>query len=70
MEAHRKSLRLFRKWCRYMPLIISWNGYRKYTTPEQAKLQLADYWRQNSRVRDSENIDWFVRAGYERLYNV
>ena len=53
-----------------MPLIISWNGYRKYTTPEQAKLQLADYWRQNSRVRDSENIDWFVRAGYERLYNV
>lgn len=53
-----------------MPLIVNWNGFRKYTTPEKAKLQLAAYWRQNNRVRDCENIDNFVRAGYERLYNV
>jgi hypothetical protein len=30
---------------------------------------VAAYWRQNNRVRDVENIDAFVRAGYERLYN-
>ena len=53
-----------------MPFIIGWNGYRKYTTPETAKLQLANYWRQNNKVRDSEQIDNFVRAGYERLYNI
>ena len=53
-----------------MPLLVNWNGFRKYTNPEQAKLQLAAYWRSHSRVRDSENIDNFVRAGYERLYNV
>ena len=28
------------------------------------------YYRQNNRVRDPENIDNFVRAGYERLYNI
>lgn len=63
-----KSLRLFRRWCRYMPFIINYFGYYKYTNPEQAKLHLANYWRQNNRVRDKEQIDKFVRAGYERLY--
>lgn len=53
-----------------MPLIINWNGLRKYTSPEKAKLQLAQYWRHNNRVRDVENIDNFVAAGYHRLYNV
>lgn len=38
VEAHMKSLRLFRKYCRYMPLIINWNGYRRYTSAEKAKL--------------------------------
>jgi hypothetical protein len=38
VEAHFKSLRLFRKWCRYMPFIIHANGFRKYTTPDKAKL--------------------------------
>ena len=70
MEAHFKSLRLFRKYCRYMPFIMGWNGYRKYTTPENAKLQLAQYWRQYDTVRDHDTIDDFVRAGYERLYNI
>jgi hypothetical protein len=31
---------------------------------------MAQYWRQNNRVRDPETIDNFVRAGYERLYNI
>lgn len=53
-----------------MPFIINWNGYRRYTNPEQAKLQLANYWRQHNKVRDKDNIDAFVRAGYERLYNI
>ena len=70
MEAHMKSLRLFRKWCRYMPFIVHWQGLRKYTSPEKAKLQLAAYYRQFDRVRDPNTIDNFVRAGYERLYNI
>ena len=53
-----------------MPFVIGWQGYRKYTNPEQAKLHLANYWRQHSKVRDVHNIDMFVRAGYERLYNI
>lgn len=65
-----KNLRLFRKYCRYMPFIVNWYGYRKYTSPEKAKLQLAAYWRLNSQVKDPEQIDAFVRAGYERLYNI
>ena len=70
MEAHMKSLRLFRKYCRYMPFIVNWYGLKRYTSSDKAKLQLANYWRQNNRVRDTQNIDNFVRAGYERLYNI
>ena len=70
VEAHFKSLRLYRKYCRYMPFVINYYGYRKYTNPEQAKLQLANYWRQHNKVRDTDNIDAFVRAGYERLYSM
>ena len=40
-EAHFKSLRLFRKWCRYMPFVVNWNGFRRFASPEQAKLKLA-----------------------------
>lgn len=69
-EAHFKSLRLFRKYCRYMPFIVNYFGYRRYTTPEHSKLHLANYWRQNNKVRDIHNIDMFVRAGYERLYSM
>ena len=53
MEAHMKSLRLFRKYCRYMPFLINYLGYRKYTNNETAKLQVASYWRQNNQVRDT-----------------
>ena len=42
----------------------------KFSSPEKAKLQVAAYWRQNNRVRDAQNIDNFVRAGYERLYGI
>ncbi len=34
IEAHFKSLRCFRKWCRYMPFIIGSAGFRKAVTPE------------------------------------
>ena len=53
-----------------MPFVINFYGFRKYTSTEKAKLQLAAVWRQNNRVRDVENIDNFVRSGYERLYNL
>ena len=53
-----------------MPFIIGLNGYRRYTNPEMAKLQLANYWRQHNKVRNIEQIDNFVRGGNERLYNI
>ena len=53
-----------------MPFIVHWQGLRKYTSPEKAKLQLAAYYRQFDRVRDPGTIDNFVRAGNERLYNI
>ena len=37
VEAQIKSLRLFRKYCRYMPFIVNWYGLRRYTSPEKAK---------------------------------
>ena len=69
-EAHFKSLRLFRKWCRFMPFIVSYTGYRRYASPEQAKLNLANHWRQHNKVRDIDSIDMFTCFGYERLYNI
>ena len=56
-EAHFKSVRLFRRYCRYMPFLINFAGIRKYSSPEQAKLQLARYWRQHNKVRDPYVID-------------
>ena len=53
-----------------MPFIINLAGVRRYNNPEMAKLQLARYWRQHSKVRDPWTIDCFVAKGYERLYNV
>jgi hypothetical protein len=70
VEAHFKSLRLFRKYCRYLPFIINYFGYRKFTSPEQAKLHVANYWRQHNKVRDIHTVDMFVRGGYERLYGI
>ena len=69
-EAHFKSMRLFRKYCRYMPFLIGLNGMQRYTTPETAKLQVAAYWRTQNKVRCITDIDSFTRAGYERLYNM
>ena len=69
-EAHFKSVRLFRRYCRYMPFLVNLGGLRKYNNPEMAKLQLARYWRQHNKVRDPWAIDCFVARGYDRLYNV
>ena len=69
-EAHFKSVRLFRRYCRMMPFVVHLNGTRRYATPDQAKLQLAKYWRSHNKVRDPWTIDIFVARGYERLYNI
>ena len=69
-EAHFKTLRLFRKYCRYMPFIVNWTGYRRYASPEQAKLNLAAHYRTMNKVRNTEEIDLFCAQGYEYLYNI
>ena len=56
-EAHFKSLRLFRKWCRYMPFVVNWTGFRRYASPEHAKLNLARHWRANNKIRNPNVID-------------
>ena len=53
-----------------MPFVVSYTGYRRYASPEGAKLNLANHWRANSKVRDTYSIDMFTRYGYERLYTV
>ena len=53
-----------------MPFIIGMHGYRRYTNPEMAKLQLARYWREHGKTRDIMAIDNFVSKGNERLYNI
>ncbi len=45
MEAHFKSVRLFRRYCRYMPFVVNLAGLRKYSNPDQAKLSMARYFR-------------------------
>ena len=69
-QAHFKSLRCFRKWCRCMPFIVHWNGMRRFATPEVAKLNLARHWRHGNKVRSADAIDLFTKYGYERLYNI
>lgn len=70
VQAHMKSLRLYRKYCRMLPFIIMHAGFRRLANPEEAKLHLADYFRQHNKVRNPQQIDEFVRQGYERLYNI
>ena len=53
-----------------MPFIVSYTGYRRYASPEQAKLNLANHWRQHNKVRDIDSIDNFTMYGMERLYNI
>ena len=53
-----------------MPFVVNWTGYKRYASPEAAKLNLANHWRANSKVRDCSSIDMFTRYGYERLYNI
>ena len=53
-----------------MPFVVNWTGYRRYASPEVAKLNLANHWRQGNKVRSTEAIDLFTKFGYERLYNI
>ena len=53
-----------------MPFVIGYQGLAKYTNPEMAKLQVAAHWRQHNMCRSPEDIDNYVRAASERLYNI
>ena len=70
VEAHFKTLRCFRKWCRYMPFVIHKAGFRVHASPEEAKLQLALLFRQNKHIRDPVQVDIATLKMYERLYNI
>ena len=52
-----------------MPFLLGVTGGRRVTTPEMAKLQVARHWRTMDKCRDPQQVDQFVAAGYERLYN-
>ena len=53
-----------------MPFIVNFTGYRRYANPDAAKVNLANHWRANNKVRNAAAIDNFVYMGYERLYNI
>ena len=53
-----------------MPFIVNWTGYRRYSNPDTAKLNLAAHWRQGNKIRQPAAIDNFTQRGYERLYNI
>jgi hypothetical protein len=53
-----------------MPFIMGFHGFRIYTNPEQAKLQLAQVWRRNQHVRSIGVVDELTRQMYERLYQI
>lgn len=40
------------------------------TNEAAAKVQMARFWRVNSRIRDTSQIDGLVASGYERLGNL
>ena len=70
VDAHFKALRCFRKWCRMTPFIIDYYGFRKYTNPDKAKLQLRAYWLRMNKTRDITAIDHFVSNQYQALYQI
>ena len=69
-QAHFKSLRCYRKFCRMMPFIINSYSLRTVVSAENAKLQLGRHWRHNNKVRSPLNIDHQVNYMYEILGNI
>ena len=43
-----------------MPFIVNFSGYRRYANPETAKMNLANHWRANNKIRNSAAIDNFT----------
>ena len=70
VEAQIKSLRAYRKWCRYMPFVLATLNMNRFTSVEDAKMHVASIWKQNERVRNIEQIDNFTVSQYEKLYAI
>jgi len=66
-QASLKSLRLFRKACRLMPFLLRAFEIQWRLTPTQAMLNLGNYFRRNSHLRDPVQIDFSVNEGYIKL---
>jgi len=66
-EAALKSLRLYRRCCRLIPAILRWHEITWRLEPVQAKLGLAQVFKEKAHLRDPALIDAWVTRGYERL---
>lgn len=53
-----------------MPWVLAYNGMNYMTHESIAKVQMARYFRVNSRIRDPTKVDMLVMQGYERLGNM
>jgi hypothetical protein len=62
-EARLKVLRLYTRTCRLLPFIIRIWGFQKKVTVPQAKVNIANWIRQSSHLRRSEDIDEQVTRG-------
>mmetsp|Transcript_26855 Transcript_26855/g.48411 ORF Transcript_26855/g.48411 Transcript_26855/m.48411 type:complete len:154 (-) Transcript_26855:1084-1545(-) len=68
VEAQDKLHRFYREACRRIPYLLQCTQRIYDVHPVQAKINLGDYMRRNSHVRNLEVIDQTVSEGYEWLY--
>ena len=67
VEAHFKSLRLFRKLCRLTPILLRIHNLYTKVNPVQAKINCARLFREKSHLRDPSIVDHYVVKGYDAL---
>ena len=66
-DAHIKSLRLYRRFCRLIPFLIRNNYLQFKTTPALAKQQLATHFRKLAKCTNVNELDLEISEGYEQM---
>ena len=67
-EAHLKVLKFYRSACRRMPYLLKAHNISDMVQPIEARLNLGQFIRKNSYVRNAAVIDMMVSQGYEWLH--
>ena len=67
-EAHAKTLKCYRDFCRRTPYLVQSLQVNHMVHPTQAKINLGHYFRRSSHIRSIPTIDHFVTSMYESLH--